>query len=239
MTSRRTRVLSDLPFLVSLACACLPFAAVHLAYVLAASHGYVDWCNPYIDSCTSISATGRRPPARFVFKGIMLPAAALIMIYWWITWRWVTRAMGRRSSSDWMLGLGVVACIGLILYVVVLGEVGDWLRLQRKIGTILFFSFTFLAQLLFAAELRRYGIGDDLRARDQIQRIGRWMLRVCALMLALGIGSVIVDLLNDSWHDAIEDALEWQLALLLQLNFCFGAWHWRQVNWELRFEALS
>jgi hypothetical protein len=58
-------------------------------------------------------------------------------------------------------------------------------------------------------------------------------------MLALGVFSVIVQSINEAWHDAIEYALEWQLALLLQLNFLLGAWQWRYPVWVLRFERTS
>lgn len=225
------------PFFIAAGCALLPFIAVHSAYLLAANDSFVPWCNPYIDSCTSISATGRRPPASFVFKGVMLPSAMLIAIYWWLQWRWLTQVAQERARATWMLSLGLIACLGLVLYVIVLGEVGDWLRLQRKIGTILFFSFTFLAQLLLAASLRSSARpetgGDPERLRD----IGRWMLRLCVLMLALGVGSVVIQSISEAWHDAIEYALEWQLALLLQLNFLLGAVQWYRAPWELRFEA--
>ncbi len=224
------------PFLIALGCAALPFLAVHIAYVVAADHGFVEWCNPYIDSCTSISATGRRPPASFVFKGVMLPSAMLISIYWWLQWRWLTQVTDQHRRAAWMLGLGSVASLGLVLYVIVLGEVGDWLRLQRRIGTILFFSFTFLAQLLLAASLSSYTAAGQSQRTERLAAIGRWMLRICVLMLALGIFSVIVQSISEDWHDAIEDALEWQLALLLQLNFLLGAWQWRRADWVLRFE---
>lgn len=231
--------MSRFPFLVALACAVLPFVAVHIAYLLAAQHGFVDWCNPYLDSCTSISATGRRPPASFVFKGVMLPSAMIIAVYWWLQWRWLTQFTTQHRRAAWMLGLGVIASLGLVLYVVVLGEVGDWLRLQRRIGTILFFSFTFLAQLLLAACLSRYGADGQSPRTRRLVTIGRWMLRICVLMLALGIFSVIIQSISEDWHDAIEDALEWQLALLLQLNFLLGAWQWRRADWVLRFEETS
>ncbi|MEE4110897.1 MAG: hypothetical protein V2I24_16210, partial [Halieaceae bacterium] len=81
--------LANLPLIVAAGCALLPFVAVHIAYLLAADAGQVPWCNPYVDSCTSISATGRQPPASFVFKGVMLPCAMLIAVFWWLQWRWL------------------------------------------------------------------------------------------------------------------------------------------------------
>ena len=130
-----------------------------------------------------------------------------------------------------MLLLGVLACVGLVLYVSVLGEAGNAWRLQRRIGTVLFFAFTFLAQLLLAASLLE--LGDGLHVRAPVT--GRWMLRLCLLMLAIGMLSVTVQAISDTWHDSIEDAIEWQLALLLQLNFLLTARLWWRTDWQLDF----
>lgn len=222
---------SRLPFALCLACALIPFLAVHASYVIAASDGWVPWCNPYLDSCTSISATGRHAPASFLFRAGMLPAAALIAGFWWLHWHWLRSALPGDSptAARAMLLLGLLACLGLVLYVTVLGEIGDLWRLQRRIGTILFFSFTYLAQLLLAAALQRRAEVLHPRAAE----ISRWMLRVCLLMLLIGVCSVIVQLLSEAWHDGIEDAIEWQLALLLQLNFILAASLWWNSPWAL------
>jgi hypothetical protein len=142
----------------------------------------VDWCNPYVDSCTSISATGRRPPASFVFRGVMLPSAMLMMLYWWLHWFWLGTVSTHARPRHTMLGLGWLACLGLVLYVTVLGEVGDVWRLQRKIGTVLFFSFTFLSQLLLAGMLRDLP-ELDLNAKARASAVGGRLLRLCQIML--------------------------------------------------------
>ena len=67
---------------VALLTALLPFLSVQLTYLVAASHGLVDWCFPYLDSCSSISAAGRKPPASYLFRATMLPSAAIMMAYW-------------------------------------------------------------------------------------------------------------------------------------------------------------
>lgn len=230
---------SRLPFWLCLGCALLPFAAVQLSYLLAASAGTVPWCNPYLDSCTSISATGRSGVASYVFRGAMLPASTLIAGFWWLHWRWLYDnaqslhtgvGSGRRNA---MLTLGLIACVGLILYVTVLGEPGDVWRLQRRVGTILFFSFTFLAQLLLAAQL--LGVTSDAGGDNRARSTGTWMLRICLVMLCVGVFSVIIQAISEDWHDAIEDAIEWQLALLLQANFLFCTRLWWRNNWELAF----
>lgn len=230
MANARPNLMENLPLLVSLGCALLPFLTVHLCYLLAASYGQVEWCIPYVDSCTSISATGRQPPAAYVFRGLMLPSAMLMMVFWWLHWAWLGSQNVHGRARTAMLILGVTSCIGLILYVTVLGEPGHLWRLQRRVGTILFFSFTFLAQLLLAGQLRSMDT-KDLRMKP----LGTRLLRNCQLMLAIGMFSVIVQSVSEAWHDTIEDAIEWQLALLLQVNFLFTVTLWWRKTAPLTF----
>ncbi len=219
--------------ILALLAAVLPFAAVHLTWLVAASHGLVEWCNPYIDSCTSISATGRHPPASYVFRATMLPAAVVLAMYWWCNYSWLRSLQpggaGSRSLR-WMLALGLLACLGLVLYVTVLGESGVGWRLQRRAGTVLFFSFTFLSQLLFSAQLK------VLAPRlPQVQGLARGMWLVCCLLLALGVLTVVLQAWDGVMYKSVEDAFEWVLSLLIQTNFLLGYLVWRRVGWQLHF----
>jgi len=215
--------------LIAILAALLPFAGVHITYLVAASYGHVDWCIPYIDSCTSISATGRQAPASFIFRATMLPSAIILMAFWWINHQWLKELAIRNKRDNpranrTMLILGILASLGLIAYVTVLGEVGRTWQLQRRAGVVLFFSFTYLAQLLFVAQLRN--LTEDIPQSSQ--RLVTGMLRICISLLALGILTVLLDMWNEAWYDGIEDAFEWILALLLQCNFLLAYLIWRR-----------
>jgi Frag1/DRAM/Sfk1 family protein len=221
--------------LIPLLAALLPFLAVHLTYVVAASYDLVDWCVPYIDSCTSISATGRHPPASYLFRALMLPSAVIMMAYWWLNHSWLLSLHNRaghrhRAACHWMLLLGIIACIGLIIYVTVLGEPGSLWARQRRIGTVLFFSFTYIAQLLLVSQLRRL--------RRFLPRVPAVLLSamfgVCLLLLGLGILTVLLDAWDEAWYKTVDDAFEWVLSLLLQSNFLLGYFVWRYAGWQLR-----
>jgi hypothetical protein len=226
--------------LVALLTALVPIVAVHVTYLVAASYGQVDWCIPYLDSCTSISATGRRPPASYLFRATMLPSAVIMMAYWWLNWVWLhhlwqaTYADASQARGPvalrWMLGLGLVACTGLILYVTVLGEQGDTWRVQRRTGTVLFFSFTYLAQLLLTDQLWR--LRRQLPATASRLLVAMWL--VCLALLVVGLLTVALSAWNEAWYDTVEDAFEWVLTLLLQSNFLVGYLTWRAAGWTLR-----
>ncbi|MEQ9463030.1 MAG: hypothetical protein RJQ10_05185, partial [Haliea sp.] len=181
----------------------------------------------------SISATGRQPPASYLFRAAMLPAAAVLALYWWCNYSWLRflqPAGGHNGRLRWMLALGLLACLGLVLYVAVLGEAGDAWRFQRRAGTVLFFSFTFLAQLLLGVQLRALAPG-----LPRVQGLARGMLWVCCLLLALGILTVVLQAWDGVWYDSVEDAFEWVLSLLLQTNFLLGYLVWRRADWQLHF----
>jgi len=219
--------------ILALLAAALPFFAVHLTWLVAASHGLVEWCNPYIDSCTSISATGRHPPASYVFRATMLPVAVVLALYWWCNYswlRWLQPAGASARRLRWMLVLGLLACLGLVLYVTVLGESGVGWRFQRRAGTVLFFSFTFLSQLLLSAELQA-----QAPRLPQVQGLARGMWWVCCLLLALGALTVVLQVWDDQFYKSVEDAFEWVLSLLIQTNFLLGYLVWRRAAWQLQF----
>jgi hypothetical protein len=165
----------------------------------------------------------------------MLPAAVILALYWWINYAWLRSLPGGNASAPalrWMLWLGLLASLGLILYVTVLGEAGDAWRLQRRAGTVLFFSFTFLAQLLFAAQLR--ALAAQLPGA---RRLAAAMLVLCGLLLALGLLTVVLQAWDGVLYDSVEDAFEWMLSLLLQTNFLLGYLLWRRAGWRLQFVA--
>src|SRR5690606_17903778 len=168
--------------------ALLPLVTINITYLISASYGHVDWCVPYIHSCTSISATGRAPPAYFVFKGLMIPAAVILMLYWLLSVAWL-RELGCRRNI-WLgavLGCGAAAGAGLIFYSLVLGWIGDIYRLQRHAGVSAFFGFSFFAQLLIT-----WLVAQQPAAAQPLRRHLGWLWWIATLIFVLGIASVLI-----------------------------------------------
>jgi len=216
---------------IALAAGALPLLTYHASYLLAAAYAQVDWCLPYWHSCSSISATGRQPPAKLLFKADLVPACVLAMLYWYCMAAWRRQQASTRyprslRSLPW---LGGMAALFLLQYTVALGEAGDTYRLLRRSGVILAFALTFLAQLQL---LRLLG---ELRAAPW-PRACRWLWGLCLALLAVGLGSV---LLGAFWvgYAGMEDAVEWWLALLLNGPFLVMAWALRQVPAVLQVRA--
>lgn len=195
----------------------LPIIAINGIYLLAATEGSVPWCVPYWDGCTSISATGRDGLAYFVFKAVMLPLGVLYLLYWRRTYFYLN-SLGRRQPA--VLLLGAAGAVAMMLYTLALGGLGDGFRLTRRIGIILFFTFTYLAQLLMVQALGKQ--------RPPPAGWG-WQLTLCMAMLLIGVLSLILGVVLPTYDD-YEDSFEWVLALLLQLNFIGSHWTQRRVT---------
>lgn len=199
----------------------LPLVCVHLTYVIAASYGHVDWCVPYWDSCASISATGRELPEKLVFKLLMLPAALCAFAFWWIAGHWLRVQYG--SASRAMALTGSVAALFLTLYVVALGESNEY-RWARQTGIILFFALTYVAQLCFLVRIARtQNIGAA------VHRVFRWQVAAAALLLGIGILSVVLDATYAN-YGSIEDAFEWVMMLFIALQFCSHYPLWKAAD---------
>lgn len=195
----------------------VPAVVINLNYLLAASEGYVPWCVPYWDSCTSISRTGREGTAFFFFKATMLPIALAYAWYWVLSQR-TLESLGYQRKTIRYLGLGAVSAF--VIYVLALGLIGDNYQLVRRIGIIFYFAFTYLCQLLIIYQLYQL-------------RVHLWGLRtqlqLSVLVLGLGLLTVVLDLILDNYDD-MEDAFEWNLALLVHGNFLLNWWGWRSYE---------
>jgi hypothetical protein len=223
------------PGFIALATGLVPILAIHSCYLIAATLEHVPWCIPYIHSCTSISATGRQIPEYFVFKATMIPAAMLMMLFWFLCYQWLLASGYRRSSSARCIPLvGTVAALFLILYTTMLGASGDLYQLERRIGVIIYFTFTYLAQLLFT-----YHTGKLNRQMQVVSsRIYHFLIGLNTTVLSIGLLSLILEIAMEN-YDAIEDAFEWVLALVIHIYFLSIYAVWRRSEFAVSFKTSA
>lgn len=213
---------------IAITTALIPLITIHTTFIVSAMEGYVDWCVPYWDSCASISRTGRHGTSYFIFKGTMLPAALLGMTFWWLNARWL-RTLGTAGKSPaWLPWLGLVAGIALGAYTLALGHRGDEFQLIRRIGVVLYFALTFIAQLLLSASLQTV---------HRWSQSGRYLLKLCQMVLAVGLVSVAMDGVAPVLHERFEDAFEWVLALMINLHALWVAILWRRTRFLAEYRV--
>lgn len=217
---------------IPLVTALLPAVAVHVCYLLAAYLGHFSWCFPYFPDCVSISATGRHSPESFVFRAAMIPTAVFMMIYWKLSLEWL-KTLGTRMTrlNRGMLWLGMAAGLGLFVYASVLGEVGQLYRLQRRIGMILFYIFTYLAQFLMTVQ-----IVSVVRTRGAPISVPtfRSLVAICGAVAILGAISLLSWAFYEDYR-RYEDAFEWGLTLLILAHVFVTHFAWRDSGFRARF----
>ena len=208
--------------------AIVPFVAANAAYLISASADLVPWCFPYLEGCTSVSRAARTGIASPVFRGLMLPQAMILVLYWWLCAEWLRgfapqRVVARRA----ILVLGVISALFLILYATYLGVSGDFYQWMRRYGITLHFASTVLAQLLLTWVLVR-----DARLPEWI-RHGK--LGLCGAMLVLGLASIP---LQHQWpgRESATNALEWSYSVLMLAFFPLTGEAWRLSGFKLRLE---
>ena len=195
------------------------------SYLLSANAGYVDWCVPHLTGCDSISASGRHGWGFFVFKATMLPAAGLTLIYWILCYRWLNLIITPTRVDQVILTLGLVGALFLVLYVTFLGSDGDTYRTLRRYGTVVFFGFTFLAQLLFAKRIIDAEISSPMV---------RWKYRMAIFMFWGGLAFAVLANFFEN-DDFLQNISEWNFASALTAFPLLTWFLWRHTGFRVDF----
>lgn len=214
-----------------------PILAAHMSYLIAIRYDVLAACIPYIEGCTSISATGRYPPASFLFKSVMMPEAILLAAYWLFSVAWLrslSRIAGRNDKAGTSIAVfGIVGAIFLIVYVTFLGTQGPVYDFMRRFGIYLYFLFSVIAQLILASKV--LSLSSILRMPDVV-RITRYQLAVAIIPFALGVLNLILKAtLRDP--DPAENIIEWIFALLMQSYFLLSYFSWRATGFAGAFSV--
>jgi hypothetical protein len=215
-----------LPLCIALALA----VAAHLALAVSIQAGHVPACMPYLEGCTSISRAARHGLGNHLFRLLVLPCAALVGLHWWLSARWLQQD-GARTRV--LLAVGLLAAVALAVYAAFLGTEGAAYRFLRRYGVIVFFGSSFVAQLLFLGAAARHGrLARGLRLALQ---------GVCVAMLLLGLVHVaaLAAIGGSPLQDGLENALEWQLGLLLVAWYVLQARAWHASGFALRTGAAA
>lgn len=209
----------------------IPIIAVHGAYAIGWFEGVAFQCNPYWHGCTSISRAARMGNAIYFFRPLMMPLAAVLMLFWWMQYVWLKHITGKGYPA--MLILGIIGAAFLVLYANFLGTYGEAYGLMRRFGVIVYFGFTVLAQLLSIVALHKLGsqLDSKLRFYSHIQ-VG--LILFCML---LGLANLIFKSLGFIWASAMENTIEWHFALYMSLYFPLAAAMWKHTQY--RWQALT
>jgi len=217
-------VLRILPLLAGI----LPLIAMFGAFWLGVHNDVVPACIPFVDGCTSISATGRKPPGSLLFRAIMLPQAPLLLAVWYITVLWLRSLHPnlRQSTATAILLSGIIGALALIVYVTFLGTKEPIYEFMRRTGIYFGFLGMALAQLFTAIAVVRV---SKIIGREGLLKLARLMLGLCLATFTIGVINVVFKMiLADA--DAMENRIEWIAAVLMQCYFLVLYFAWRETG---------
>lgn len=197
----------------------LPLVGINLAYWIGVDAGILPSCIPYLDGCTSISATGRYPPGDRLFRAVMLPQAVLLGVTWYLAMAWLRSLAPHSKAPRPVLAFGLAGAAALIIYVSNLGSNEPLYEFMRRFGIYIYFLATGLAQLILTLALER----------------SRWrqaMLWVVITPWILGLANFAQKALRAD-PDMAENAIEWIVSVLMQVWFMLLYVGWRKTGFRV------
>lgn len=197
----------------------LPLVGINLAYWIGVDAGILPSCIPYLDGCTSISATGRYPPGDRLFRAVMLPQAVLLAVTWYLAATWLRSLAPNSKGPRAVLVFGLVGAAALIIYVSYLGTKEPLYEFMRRFGIYIYFLATGLAQLILTLSLER----------------SRWrqaMLWVVVTPWILGLANFAHKALRDDTR-MMENTIEWVVSVLMQVWFLLLYVGWRKTGFRI------
>lgn len=211
----------------------LPLITVFTCYWIAIQTAGLPSCNPFLEGCISVSATGRHYPASFLFRAAMLPQSILLAGYWFASMAWyraVREHLGQDPRTGAAIGwLGVPGALFLVPYVTFLGSEEPFYEFMRRYGIYMYFLLNVIAQIVLAT--RALPLVRELALRPLLT-VTRLQLVLAWLPFALGALNLLLKAtLEDA--DAAENRIEWIFALQMQAYFLLSYITWRSTGFSM------
>ena len=206
----------------------LPLLASNGAYLLSAYEGFVSWCMPYIDGCTTISQAGRSGNTIFFYRAVVFPYSVLLILFWLYSKSWLDLLNGHTTKiARIIFWLGLAGSISLLIYIDFLGTTGEINSFMRRIGAMLYFTLMPLAQALMLYQ--HYNI---LRKKPEVSikpKALQYQLIILLLMLIIVAISIFL-VVTDNITYEIENIVEWNFSLLVNLYFAGMILVWKDYR---------
>ena len=225
------------PRILALIITILPLFISNVVYLLSAYEGFIPWCIPYIDGCTTISKAARSGDSIFIFRATMIAYGVLLIWFWIYVRQWLDQLYGYTSNmARIILWLGIVGAIFFIVYIDFLGTTGEVNRFMRRYGILIYFICTPLAQILLLRE--HYNILPSLQEDTINPKALKYQLIIIVLMLLIGIVHGVLEVTHTKTYES-ENIVEWNLALLMQFYFLGLFFIWKGYRYYLDNDSNS
>ena len=220
------------PQRICLVASLVPVTTFAVSYLLSALYGHVDWCNPYIGGCTTITATGIYYPAAYVLRGGIVSAAVVFVLWWYCTQIWLKdiRDYEPNCSIKMLVLIASLASLTLIGSMVVLGENMVPSNEHRalwnfhSLTAVVFFVFTSVCQIIMTSHMwvhRQQLSTTGFRITAKAVLALAQLLILITLIIALSLGKENHWLINTS---------EWWIATLCSLFYLTSYPDWKDFR---------
>ena len=215
----------------------LPLLASNGAYLFSAYEGTVPWCMPYIDGCTTISRAGRSGNSILIYRVLVIAYSVLLIWFWIYAKSWLDLLHGHGTKTAHMiLWLGLIGSMALIVYIDFLGTTGEINRFMRRIGVLLYFTLTPLAQLLLLRQ--HYMILRQKLESPIIPKVLQYQLMILILMLVIVAISILLVATDHNTYER-ENIVEWNYSLLLILYFSGMLFLWKDYRHDFTYSKRT
>ena len=215
----------------------LPLLASNGAYLLSAYEGFVPWCMPYIDGCTTISQAGRSGYTIFFYRALVMTYSVLLFWFWLYSKSWLELLHGHTTkTARIIIWLGLAGSIALLIYIDFLGTTGEVNRFMRRIGAMLYFTLTPLAQFLMLNQ--HYKILCKKPEVSINPKVLQYQLTVLLLMFIIGAISILLAVTDNNTYES-ENIVEWNFSLLLTLYFSGMIFLWKDYRQVFTISAAK
>lgn len=220
------------PQRICLVASLVPVLTFVVSYLLSAVGGHVDWCNPYVGGCTTITATGIFYPAAYVLRGGIVSSAVVFVLWWYCTQIWLKDA--KDPDPGWgiklLIWIASLASLTLVASMVVLGENMEPSNEHRalwnfhSLTAVVFFVFTSVCQIIMTWFMWTH--------RKQLSTTGfrittKAILAIAQLLILLVLIAALV--LGKETHWLINTS-EWWIATLCSLFYLTSYPDWKEFR---------
>ena len=225
-------------YLIPHVMAILTFLAINTCFIMAASNGHIPWCFPYIEGCVSISKASRNVPELQIYRFAIMLSAILMVSYWTLCGNWIKQlyqelvspggqATGNKRRRIFVT-VGIVASICLAVNAALIGNQDEFYKELRQVCVTTFFFGAILAQCIFAFEIKRFVIQNNLYQLNKMSnfKITLCIMQVLLAILAIGIAPFV------SQKPYIENIAEWNIVLLMVAFFVSTGICWKQTHFQ-------
>lgn len=212
-------------------CFLLSQGTIIISYLVALQydHPLVLSCNPFFQGCLNITDVGIYSPEGFIFRGGMIAACAFFVMWWLTSLEFIQQNQQRLSPlSVASAALGIIGAILLIIAEAVLVPPREDINWPIHIaGATFFFLITFVAQALHCFMVRNLDFISDKSKRIKLIIVLAQLLMFASYFIAAKSNSGI---LGGEVGEAVKNAAQWWLALLIALYYLSGILDWKKAD---------